>query len=191
MNRAALFAVVLNFMIIGGLPVFFFRRDGKLNLMWWLTGGPFFICPLVLLGAYFGAVPISPRFSTLLGPYQDLLALPFSVASMAMIFLTLGTHRIPIALWHQGNDAPRHIVTYGAYRFIRHPFYSSFLLAFAAATLLLPHPVILAFALYVLLILNLTAAGEEKKLQASELGSEYQAYMMRTGRFFPRWSRGS
>ncbi|PYV06662.1 MAG: hypothetical protein DMG10_01235 [Acidobacteria bacterium] len=169
MNRAALLAVVLNFVIIGGLPVFFFRRDGKLNLMWWLTGGPFFICPLVLLGAHIGVVPISPLFSTLLGPYQDLLAVPFSLASLA----------------------PRHIVTYGAYRFIRHPFYSSFLLAFAAAALLLPHPVIVAFALYVLLILNLTAAGEEKKLRASELGSEYQAYMMRTGRFFPRWGRSS
>src|SRR5437867_7947273 len=29
MNRAALLAVVLNFTIIGGLPLFFFRRDGK------------------------------------------------------------------------------------------------------------------------------------------------------------------
>src|SRR5438552_15023072 len=106
MNRAALLAVVLNFVIIGGLPVFFFRRDGKLNLMWWLTGGPFFICLLVLLGAHIGVVPISPLFSTLLGPYPDLLAVPFSLASRVMLFLTLVTHRISLALSHHVNAAP-------------------------------------------------------------------------------------
>ena len=189
MNRATLFIVVLDFLIIGALPVFFFRRDGKLNLMWWLTGGPFFVCPLFLLGVQTGVISISSRFASLLGPYQDLLPIPFSVASIAFIFLTLGTHRIPIALWHQSDDAPRHIVTYGAYRFVRHPFYSSFLLAFAAACLLLPHPVILAFALYVFIVLNLTAAREERRLQASEFGGEYQTYMVKTGRFFPRWGR--
>ena len=189
MNRAALLVVVINFLIIGGLPVFFFRRDGKLNLMWWLTGGPFFICPLFLLGAHFGVIPDSSRFTFLLGPYQDLLPIPFSAASIALISLTLGTHRIPIALWHQANDAPRHIVTYGAYRFVRHPIYTSFLLGFASACLLLPHPVILALALYIFIVLNLTAAGEERKLQASEFGDEYHSYMLNTGRFFPRLGR--
>jgi protein-S-isoprenylcysteine O-methyltransferase Ste14 len=189
MNRASLIIVILDFLIIGALPVFFFRRDGKLNLMWWLTGGPFFVCPLFLLGVQTGVISTSSRFAALLGPYQDLLPIPFSVASIAFIFLTLGTHRIPIALWHQSDDAPHHIVTYGAYRFVRHPFYSSFLLAFAAACLLLPHPVILAFALYVFIVLNLTAAREERRLQASEFGGEYQTYMVKTGRFFPRWGR--
>jgi len=189
MNRASLVIVALDFLIIGALPVFFFRRDGKLNLMWWLTGGPFFVCPLFLLGVKTGVISTSSRFASLLGPYQDLLPIPFSLASIAFIFLTLGTHRIPIALWHQSNDAPRHIVTYGAYRFVRHPFYSSFLLAFAAASLLLPHPVILTFAIYVFIVLNLTAAREERRLQASEFGGEYQAYMLKTGRFFPRWGR--
>jgi hypothetical protein len=45
-----------------------------------------------------------------------------SAASIALICLTLGTPRIPIALWHQNGDQPEHIVAYGAYRWIRQPF---------------------------------------------------------------------
>ena len=74
---------------------------------------------------------------------------------------------------------------------MRHPFYASFLLAFAAACALLPHPAILALALYTFVILSVTAAREEKRLGESEFGAEYRAYLTRTGRFFPRWRRGA
>lgn len=189
MNPATLLLIALDFAAIGALPILFFRRDGRLNLMWWLTGGPFFICPLLLIGAGLGWVPLRARYAHVLGPWQDLGAVVPAAASIALIFLTLGTHRIPIALWHQGSDAPKHIVTWGAYRFIRHPFYSSFLLAFAAACFFFPHPIVLGLSLYVFVVLNLTAAGEERKLRASEFGAEYAAYMDRTGRFFPRLGR--
>ena|SRR5436309_9396045 len=185
MNRAALLVVVVDFVVVGALPIFFFRRDGRLNLRWWLTGWPFFVCPLILVGL----IPASPRFAAILSPYQDFLAVPVSLASIALIFYTLGTHRIPIALWHQTNDAPRHIVTWGAYGAIRHPFYASFLLAFAAAALLFPHPFVLALVVYEAVVLNLTAAREETKLESSEFGAEYRAYVLRTGRFFPRLGR--
>src|SRR5436309_15410326 len=168
MNTAALLVVVLDFLSVGALPVIFFRRDGRLGLMWWLTALPFLACPLLLFGAWWGLLPLSPRYVSLLGPWQDIASVLLSVSSMAMIFLTLGTHRIPIALWHQSNDAPRHLVTWGAYRYIRHPFYASFLLAFAGACLLYPHPAVLALSAYAAGVLNLTAAREEKKLAASE-----------------------
>lgn len=189
MNRAVLTVVVANFLLIGVLPIVFFRRDGRLNLMWWLTGGPFFLCPFFLVGVFLGLVPAPVRLATILGPAQDLIALLPGLASIALIFFTLGTHRIPISLWHQPNDAPVHIVTYGAYSAIRHPFYASFILAFAGACVLLPHPFVLALLAYVAIVLNVTAAGEERRLGASEFGDEYRAYVLRTGRFFPRWSR--
>jgi protein-S-isoprenylcysteine O-methyltransferase Ste14 len=187
MNPAALLVVLLNFALIGALPIVFFRRDGRLNLMWWLTGLPFFLCPLFLITIQFAARSASQAWNGSASTLQDLLAVPFSLVSIALIALTLGTHRVPIALWYQNNDAPRNIVTFGAYAWVRHPFYLSFLMAFSAACILLPHPLVLGFAAYVAIVLALTAMREEKRLLASEFGAEYRDYMHKTGRFLPRW----
>ena len=109
-----------------------------------------------------------------------------ATASIGLMCFTLGTHRIPIALWHQADDAPRHIVTWGAYARIRHPFYASFLLLLAACLLACPHPITAAAFVSGCPVLNGTAAREETRLRASEFGADYAAYMARTGRFFPR-----
>jgi protein-S-isoprenylcysteine O-methyltransferase Ste14 len=113
-------------------------------------------------------------------------AVPFSVTSIALIFLTVGTHRVPLALWHQKDDAPHHIVTYGPYRRIRHPFYASFLLALFGALVFSPQLGTLFTFVYALVMLNLTAGKEEKRLMNSEFGAEYQRYLRQTGRFFPK-----
>ncbi|MEE8306434.1 MAG: isoprenylcysteine carboxylmethyltransferase family protein, partial [Gammaproteobacteria bacterium] len=90
-----------------------------------------------------------------------------------------------IALWHQNNDSPQHVVTEGAYRLARHPFYSAFLLAFFATGLLFPHVLTLALFGYAVLILNHTAKHEEQRFVASDLGEEYAEFMKRTNRFWP------
>ena len=117
-------------------------------------------------------------------------AVPFSVGSIALIFLTVGTHRVPLALWHQKNDAPHQIVTHGPYRRIRHPFYSAFLLALFGAFLFSPQAGTLILFLYALVMLNFTAGKEEKRLMSSEFGTEYQRYIKETGRFWPKLQSG-
>src|SRR5262249_13004025 len=114
--------------VIGLLPRLFFRRDGRLGLMWWLTALPFVVCPAILLFAFFAHTPVM-TWPGWRGP-GELAAVLADAASLALIFFTLGTHRIPLALWHQDNDNPAHIVTYGAYGPIRHPFYASVILTF-------------------------------------------------------------
>lgn len=184
MNEPVLALLTLNFAFIGVLPRIFFRSDGRLNARWWATAAPFFVTSIFLLVAYFAGwdalVPKSwmPTLATL-------AVLPCA-ASIALIWMTLGTHRIPIALWHQDNDAPRDIVTHGAYRWIRHPFYASFLCALFAALVYFPHYVTVAMFGYGLVALNLTAAREERRLSGSEFGTEYREYVGRTGRFMPR-----
>jgi len=141
--------------------------------------------PLFLIAAYVANLaPLAPR-SWLAA--NSLAAVVLSVASIALIFLTLGTHRIPIALWHQDSDRPQHVVTYGAYRWIRHPFYAAFIAAFLAAAVFLPHWVTLGALAYACIALNLTARREERRLVGSAFGSEYRQYLERTGRFFPRF----
>lgn len=185
MNLAVTLLFLLNLAVIGLLPRIFFRKGGRLNLMWWLTAAPFILCSGALLAASVGMLlPFGGERLTRIGA---LAALPFSASSFLLVGLTLGTHRIPIALWHQENDAPRHVTTYGAYRRIRHPFYASFLLTLFGAVLACPHALTLVALVYGYFILNFTAAREERYLQASAFGAEYAEYMKRTGRFWPSW----
>src|SRR5262249_40432485 len=157
--------------------------------MWWLTALPFLVCVGILIACFAGCLhPFIdlPQGLSRVGPQVAVL---LSVASFCLISFTLGTHRIPIALWHQTNDAPNNIVTWGAYQRIRHPFYTSFILAFLAAFLYCPHAGTLLTLVYGIVILNKTAAREERRLSASEFGDQYREYMRDTGRFIPRWGR--
>lgn len=184
MNEAVLLLYLLNFIFVGLLPKIFFKKDGRFNLMWWLTAAPFLICTLSLIASYAGY--ISPVIPPTWIRWLEVASVPVSAASIGLLFFTLGTHRIPIALWHQNNDAPKSIVTYGAYKRIRHPFYASFLLVFVGAFIFCPHWITFLTLVYGFLILSFTAAREERRLSASEFGAEYQDYMRRTGRFLPK-----
>lgn len=187
MNEALGVLFLLNLALIGLLPFIFFRRDGRFNLMWWVTGAPFFVCGAVLVATWLGGLTSIVAAGAPLGRILEAAAVPFGLASIGLISFTLGTHRVPIALWHQDNDAPKSIVTYGAYQRIRHPFYTAFLLALFGAFLAAPQlATALTFA-YGAAVLNYTAAREEARLSASAFGAEYQTYMLQAGRFWPKW----
>jgi len=187
MNGAVFFLCIVNLALIGLLPLVFFRRDGQFNLMWWLTAAPFFLCAAILITTLAGRLTPLVGYGTRLGRLLECLAVPCSLASIGLICFTLGTHCVPLSLWHQDNDAPQSLVTFGAHRRIRHPFYGAFLLALLGAFLFSPqHGTALTFA-YGAVILHYTAAREEARLQASQFGDEYKAYMLQTGRFWPKW----
>jgi protein-S-isoprenylcysteine O-methyltransferase Ste14 len=183
MSMSVLVLVLADFAVIGILPRVFFR-PGALNGGWWVTAVPFIAAPAFLVAA------AALGWRSWAGPgigatVAGSVAAVLAAGSVALLALTLGTHRIPLALWHQDDDAPVSIVTYGAYARIRHPFYASFLLAFAAACALFPHAGTVLPLCYGLVRLNMTAAREERRLAASEFGSEYRDYMAQTGRFLP------
>ncbi|HEU4407856.1 MAG TPA: isoprenylcysteine carboxylmethyltransferase family protein [Polyangiaceae bacterium] len=183
---AALAILEFNLLFILLLPRLFFRNpDGRHSLMWFVTAAPSLPCAGALALAAGGA--LEPAWAG--GrPREALLALGgfCGAGSCALIGLTPGTRRTPLARWHQDNDAPRRIVTYGAYKHIRHPFYTSFSICLAGAALALPHPATIACLVYGALALNHTASREEPRLSASEFGAAYRAYKARTGRFLPR-----
>jgi protein-S-isoprenylcysteine O-methyltransferase Ste14 len=177
--------LLCNFIAIGLLPVVFFRRDGTFNLRWLATGAPFFIAPLAILAGQLGYLDAlaMPQGSAALA--AQAIAVLLCTISIGLIAMTIGGHRVPLALWHQDNDAPVQIVTWGAYAKIRHPFYTSFLLAFLAGVIVFPHAITVFCLAYGAIALTLTAKREERRLSASEFGDEYRAYMATTGRFFP------
>ena len=184
MSLSFLTVLVLNFVYIAALPRVFFRADGKLNLMWWLTGFPLGLAPLSVVLQSRGMIPEPFALST--NPYLETAGALLCIVSYGLISYTLGTHRIPLALWHQENDAPKQIVTWGAYKRVRHPFYASFLIALVAALVAAPNALTLLSLVYGYVILNATAEREEKRLSSSEFGQEYIDYTKVSGRFFPK-----
>jgi protein-S-isoprenylcysteine O-methyltransferase Ste14 len=181
----------LNLVLIGLLPRIFFDARGRKNAMWWATATPFVAAGVVLVLCFTGVW--QPWYLPLAAGavLNQTIAVPFACASIALIAYTIGTHRVPLALWHQDNDAPQSIVTYGAYKYVRHPFYSAFLLALIGTLVACPHPATLACLIYTALMLRYTAGKEEHKLSNSEFGDEYRSYLARTGRFLPRLHGGA
>lgn len=184
METSAFVLLCVNFLFIALLPVIFFR-EGSGNKMWFVTGSPFFISPIIFIAVYSGL--LKPIFVSNLnyGGVALVFGSLFCIISIGLMALTIGTHRIPLALWHQDDDAPKSIITWGAYSRIRHPFYTSFIFAQLGCLLITAHLVVFLMLIYSIGILNYTASKEEKKLSQSEFGSQYKQYMQVTGRFFP------
>jgi protein-S-isoprenylcysteine O-methyltransferase Ste14 len=184
MNHAVFLLAAVNFGLIAALPRIFFK-SGRFTLLWWLTASPFFLSGVAIAASLLGLLPLFLGSSTPAGRIASAVATLAYAAALALIGFTLGTHRIPVSLWHQVDDPPQHIVTWGAYAYIRHPFYASFLLTLTGSLLLAPNWGTLAACLAGLVMLNATAAREERRLSASEFGEEYRRYLEHTGRFFP------
>jgi protein-S-isoprenylcysteine O-methyltransferase Ste14 len=189
MNIEGYLVLAFNFLLIGVLPIVFFKRDGTFNWRWIATALPFLLSIGSVTVVQFNLMPDFVLFTWPAPDYMRLGGVLLSLCSISLIMFTLGTHRIPIALWHQTNDQPQHIVTWGAYSLIRHPFYASFLLAFVAGGFYCPQIFTLVSFVYGAIALNLTAKREEKRLSQSQFADEYERYMARTGRFTPRFGR--
>jgi protein-S-isoprenylcysteine O-methyltransferase Ste14 len=84
--------------------------------------------------------------------------------------------------------ADHRLVTTGPYARVRHPLYTAMLGIAAAFALVTAHWVFVAFG--ILSIVGLfSRVPREEQMMLDEFGSEYAAYMQRTGRFFPCFSR--
>lgn len=176
MTHAAHLVVLLDFAVIAALPRFFFR-PGTFNPRWCLTATPFALAAAATGASWWdGHSPSGwlPYLGTALG-----------ATSLYLIGFAVGANRVALALWHQDDDAPVEIVTWGPYARVRHPFYTAFLAAFVAAVLVSPGPATLAAAGLGALALGITARREERRLLASPLGPVYARYAGTTGRFLP------
>jgi len=77
------------------------------------------------------------------------------------------------------------LVTHGAYRWVRHPFYDSMAVLILANSLIAANWFLLLTGSVVLFLIVVRTRTEEEKLLA-RFGDAYRAYMMQTGRFVPR-----
>ena len=114
------------------------------------------------------------------------LALLLFAACLALLFWATRATR-PLRL-HVAFDSvpPDSIMRDGPYRYIRHPFYTSYVLFWLACAIATLHPLSLGF-LVVIAAINLTAARrEEHAFAGSAFAAEYDDYRRTTGMFWPR-----
>jgi protein-S-isoprenylcysteine O-methyltransferase Ste14 len=184
MNVTALALLGVNYALVMSLPfVFFERLDRRRASMWWVSAAPFVALPDLVALAELGLVPtlVDGAIARALSVAS---VLPCA-ASIALVASALGANRRRLAQWHQRFDAPRSLETRGPYARVRHPFYLAYLLMFLAAALIAPNACVIGTLAYAVVILNHTAAREERRICASDLGDAYRDYMSRTRRFLP------
>ena len=182
MNAQGYLLVLANLVMIGLLPVVALQR-GRLTLGWWITAAPLLVVGVAVLAAWTKVIP--ENFSGLVR-VREAAVVVLVLASAVLMAYTAGSHRVRLSLWHQAEAAPQSIVTTGPYRLVRHPFYSSFHLTLLAGVAAVPGWLTGVALAAGLVVLRITAIGEERRLLASEFGADYAGYLQRTGRFVPR-----
>ena len=118
-------------------------------------------------------------------PPLNLLAVACAVLSGAVFawgVKTIGCGRLTAAFSH---DAPAELITSGPFRFVRNPFYVSYLLAYLQAVLASRSPWSMLPLLGMWCIYRRAAGLEEQKFQRSRLAKNYRRYAACTGRFLP------
>lgn len=83
------------------------------------------------------------------------------------------------------DDLPRELIAAGPYRWVRNPFYLSYLLAYVHAAVASRSPWAVVPLLLMAGIYGTAAVLEERKFACSDFAEAYRAYARRTGRFLP------
>jgi len=78
------------------------------------------------------------------------------------------------------------IITSGPFQFVRHPFYSSYILIWGASTFLFNSVSLWITLIYLVIFYFRSATSEEKSILESNKASEYISYSKDTNMFIPR-----
>lgn len=118
-----------------------------------------------------------------------LAAFPMAAASLGLFWWTVVVTRSKPLTLAFTPDIPVHIHTEGPYAYVRHPFYSSYLLFWVSLALAVGD--LTAYALLVVMgtLYGIAASREEQKFTASDLSGSYAEYQRKTGMLFPAFRR--
>lgn len=119
------------------------------------------------------------------------LAMPLYGGSIALFAWAAATNRNQRLALALTREAPTHLVTVGPYRYLRHPFYTSYLLTWLASLLAVQHPTMVIPLIAMGTIYRIAANDEEQRfLDDERFAADYRRYMASTGRFLPKPATG-
>ena len=114
---------------------------------------------------------------------------PYAVALMAVALGLFGwtvkttrERRLPIAF---ADDLPNFIYRIGPYRYLRHPFYMSYILCWIGTSLATRGIWSWVVPLVMAVVYVAVARREERKFRVSRLSGAYDAYRKKTAMFIP------
>jgi protein-S-isoprenylcysteine O-methyltransferase Ste14 len=88
-----------------------------------------------------------------------------------------------------GGEVPAAVCERGPYKYVRHPFYLSYMVAFLGAVVAFPSLVLAAVCALNIVLFVYMAFDDERVLLQSALAAEYETYRRRVGMFLPRVSK--
>jgi protein-S-isoprenylcysteine O-methyltransferase Ste14 len=119
-------------------------------------------------------------------PVRFLAGSAFFIASLGLFALAVrATRRFRFSLAFS-PDLPTRLLRDGPYRWIRHPFYTAYLLAYLAGLVMSANPWLWLVVLGMGWIYLDAARFEERKFAASALAAEHAKYRAEVGMFLPR-----
>ena len=122
--------------------------------------------------------------------WSEISAITLYVLALMLFWWAIKTNRDHRLSAVFSSDLPSKLVNHGPYRFIRHPFYMSYLLTWIAGIPASGQVWLLASVAVMFAIYFKAARMEEDKFRKSKLSEEYGRYASRTGMFFPRFVGG-
>ena len=116
----------------------------------------------------------------------QLVALALEALSLWIFFRTIAASRDGALHFAFDTENPVSLVTSGPYRYVRHPFYTSYLIFWTGLAIgtwsLWAVPVLVLMAV----LYTVAARGEEAKFARTQMSDEYATYRARTGMFWPK-----
>lgn len=86
------------------------------------------------------------------------------------------------------GEVPPAVCDAGSYRYVRHPFYLSYMVAFVAVAVAFPSLMVAGVCLANIGLFVYMAFDDERVMLGSTLGADYKSYKMRVGMFLPRFA---
>jgi protein-S-isoprenylcysteine O-methyltransferase Ste14 len=178
----------------------------KVIVFWMLIPFPYFMTvggnmftvpPLHNNGAVLGQISFLSGMACVLGMglFSGLLLTPAlcgCLLALCSVLLYEWTRRTVvdrdfyIAL---SGEVPKAVCDKGPYRFVRHPFYLSYMMAFLAVAIAFPSFIVGAVCLLNIGLFLYMAIDDERVLLGSALAADYRAYQARAARFVPGFKK--
>ena len=119
-------------------------------------------------------------------PAAQLAGMAIEVCGLGLFMLCLAATRQVRFRMAFDDGVPEQLVTTGPYRYIRHPFYTSYLIFWTGFALITFSWLAVPLLLLMTAIYFFAAQGEDRRIASSELAEQHVLHRQQAGMFWPK-----